>query len=88
MVFILVSLRILGGLSLSALSAGLLLLALPPFGIWPFALIGLIPMLFAQYRVLPLRVANFAPAIGIGGFIWVVVLCPFSAALIDPAPVL
>jgi apolipoprotein N-acyltransferase len=82
------ALRIVVGLLLAALSAGLLLLALPPYGLWPFALIGLAPMLFAQYRVLPLRVANFAPAIGIGGFIGLVILSHFPAAMIDAAPFL
>ena len=76
------------GLLLAALSAGLLLLALPPHGFWPFALIGLLPMLFAQYRILPLRLANLAPAIGIGGFIGLVILSHFPTAMIDASPFL
>jgi len=81
-------LRITFSLLLAALSAGLLLLALPPYGLWPFALIGLAPMLFAQYRLLPVRSANLAPAIGIGGFIGLVILSHFPAALIDHSPFL
>jgi apolipoprotein N-acyltransferase len=81
-------LRIIIGLLLAALSAGLLLLALPPYGLWPFALIGLAPMLFAQYRVLPLKIANLAPAIGIGGFIGLVILSHFPTAMIDQSPFL
>jgi apolipoprotein N-acyltransferase len=81
-------LRITFGLTLAAFSAGLLLLALPPYGIWPFALIGLVPMLFAQYRILSLRLANLAPAIGIGGFIGLVILSYFPTALIDASPFL
>jgi apolipoprotein N-acyltransferase len=81
-------LRIILGLLLATLSAGLLLLALPPYGLWPFALIGLLPMLFAQYRVLPLRLANLAPAIGIGGFIGLVIVSHFPAAMIDYSPFL
>jgi apolipoprotein N-acyltransferase len=80
--------RIVVGLLLAALSAGLLLLALPPYGLWPFALIGLLPMLFAQYRVLPLRLANLAPAIGIGGFIGLVILSHFPTAMIEASPFL
>ena len=80
--------RIILGLLLAALSAGLLLLSLPPYGCWPFALIGLAPMLFAQYRILPLRLANLAPAIGIGGFIGLVILSHFPAALIAASPFL
>jgi apolipoprotein N-acyltransferase len=81
-------LHIIAGLLLAALSAGLLLLSLPPYGLWPFALIGLAPMLFAQYRVLPLKIANLAPAIGIGGFIGLVILSHFPAAMIDQSPFL
>src|SRR5512143_3667790 len=82
------TLRFIFGLLLAALSAGLLLLSLPPYGFWPAALIGLAPMLFAQYRILPPRLANFAPAIGIGGFIGLVILSHFPAAMIDASPFL
>jgi apolipoprotein N-acyltransferase len=75
-------------LLLATLSAGLLLLSLPPYGLWPLALIGLAPMLFAQYRILPLRAANLAPAIGIGGFIGLVILSHFPAVMIDASPFL
>lgn len=67
-------LRLLIGIALSALSAALLLLALPPTGIWPFALIGLIPALVAQYRILPRRVNSLASAISIGGYIGLYIL--------------
>jgi apolipoprotein N-acyltransferase len=77
--------RIIVGLLLAALSAELLLLSLPPYGFWPFALIGLAPMLFAQYRLLPLRLANLAPALGIGGFIGLVIVSHFPKAMIDAA---
>src|SRR5512139_4055143 len=80
--------RIIAGLLLAALSAGLLLLALPPYGFLPFALIGLAPLLFAQYRILPLKIANLAPAIGIGGFIGLVILSHFPTAMIDQSPFL
>ena len=81
-------LRLVFGLLLAAISAGLLLLSLPPYGLWPLALIGLVPMLFAQYRVLPMRAANLAPAIGIGGFIGLVILSHFPTTLIDQSPFL
>src|SRR5512147_2443282 len=82
------ALRIIFGLLSAASSAGLLLLALPPYGLWPLALIGLLPMLFAQYRVLPPRLANLAPAIGIGGFIGLVIVSHFPTAMIDHSPFL
>ena len=62
------------GLTLSALSAELLLLSLPPYGVWPLALAGLIPAVIAQYRILPRRLSSLAPAVSIGGFIGVYVL--------------
>jgi apolipoprotein N-acyltransferase len=80
--------RISIGLLLAALSAGLLLLSLPPYGLWPLALIGLAPMLFAQYRLLPMRLANLAPALGIGGFIGLVIVSHFPTAMIDQSPFL
>jgi hypothetical protein len=63
-------------------------LSLPPCDLWPFALIGLAPILFAPYRLLPLRLANFAPALGIGGFIGLVILSHFPAVVIDHSPFL
>jgi apolipoprotein N-acyltransferase len=80
--------RVIVGLLLATLSAGLLLLSLPPYGFWPFALIGIAPMLYAQYRLLPLRLANLAPAIGIGGFIGLVIVSHFPTAMIDASPFL
>ena len=80
--------RLIAGLLLAAPSAGLLLLSLPPYGLWPFALIGLAPLLFAQYRILPLKIANLAPAIGIGGFIGLVIVSHFPTAMIDQSPFL
>ena len=47
---------IIGGLALVC--------AFPPYEIWPLALIGFIPILVAQYRILPPKVSSLAPAIG------------------------
>lgn len=78
--------KLIGGLALSALSAGLLLLSMPPYGLWPLALIGFGPMLIAQYRLLPRRLTNVAPAIGIGGYLGLVLYRIFPAELADRAP--
>lgn len=56
------------GLALSALSAGLLLLALPPYGCWPLAIVGLAPALLAQHRILPPRLSGLGIAVAVGGF--------------------
>ena len=62
-------LRLLSGLLLSALSVVALLLALPPCGLWPLVLVSFVPMLVAQYRILPARLSSLGPAVGMGGFI-------------------
>ena len=57
------------GLTLSALTLAMLILAFPPFDVWPLAFFCLVPMLVAQYRVLPLRWARLAPIVGVD--LWV-----------------
>lgn len=56
------------GLVLSALSALLMILAFPPYGLWPLIGVGLVPMIVAQHRVLPARLSGLASAVGVGGF--------------------
>jgi apolipoprotein N-acyltransferase len=62
-------LRILLGTGLSLLSAGMLLLSQPPYGIWPLAFLGFVPVLVAQHRILPPRLSSLAQAIAIGLFL-------------------
>lgn len=57
------ALRFAFGIILSALSGTLLLLAFPPYGLWPLAWVALIPVQFAQYRLLPLKWSRLAGAI-------------------------
>ncbi len=64
------------GLGLSALSGVLLLLAFPPYGIWPLAWFALVPALVAQFRLLPTRWSSLGCAIYTG--LW---LGPFLARL-------
>jgi apolipoprotein N-acyltransferase len=56
--------RIAIGVALGLLTAGMLVLAFPPYNVWPLAFFCLVPMLVAQYRVLPLRWAALAPIAG------------------------
>ncbi len=56
-------LRLLAGIFLSVFGGGMLLLAFPPYGLWPLAWFALIPVLVAQYRVLPARWTSLAQAL-------------------------
>ena len=67
------------GIALSALSGVLLLLAFPPYGVWPLAWFALVPGLLAQYRLLPAKWASLASAIYAA--VW---LGPFLARLFGP----
>jgi len=53
------------GLVLAILGGVSFVLAFPPYEIWPLALVGYIPVLVAQYRIMPSKVSSLAPAVGI-----------------------
>jgi apolipoprotein N-acyltransferase len=61
--------RLLLGLLLGVLSAVMLILAFPPCNVWPLIFLAWIPMLLADYRVLPPRRAGMGSAVGIGGWL-------------------
>ena len=63
------ALRIVVGVGLSLISLIMLITAFPPTNIWPFAFFCIVPMLVAQYRVLPLKWSWIAAAIS--GTLWV-----------------
>jgi len=54
--------RVLLGLALSALSAGLLILAFPPFDLWFLVWFSFVPYLVAQHRVMPEKLSSVASA--------------------------
>ncbi len=62
-------LRIAIGLILSVVSAILLTLSFPPYDLWPLIWIGFVPMLVAQFRVMPRKFSSLASAIAIGGWL-------------------
>lgn len=64
------------GVFLSALSGAMLLLAFPPYGLWPLAWFAMVPALLAQYRLLPAKWTSLATAIY--SAVW---LGPFLARL-------
>jgi apolipoprotein N-acyltransferase len=45
--------RILIGVGLGLTSAVMLILAFPPYNVWPLIFVAYMPMLLADYRVLP-----------------------------------
>lgn len=71
-------LQIVTGAALAALGAALLIFAMPPYGLWPLATLGFVPMLLAQHRILPARLSSLAPAITIGGFLGILIPAVFG----------
>ena len=61
--------RLVLGTLLSLLSMGLFFLAFPPYGLWPLVFVAFVPMLVAQFRVMPARWSSLAAAITIGGWL-------------------
>ena len=51
---------------LGFISAVMLILAFPPYNVWPLIFVAYVPMLLADYRVLPHRFAGLGSGIGIG----------------------
>ncbi len=58
------------GLALSALAAGLLVLAFPPFNLWFLVWFSFVPYILAQYRVMPWGVSSLASAAFNGLWLW------------------
>lgn len=57
------------GIFLALCSAVLLTLAFPPYRLWPLIWVAFIPMLMAQFRILPRNISSLASAIAIGGWL-------------------
>lgn len=60
--------RILLGSALAALSGVLLTLSFAPHDVWWLIWVAFVPMVVAQYRVLPAAWSALGPALGVGGF--------------------
>ncbi|MHB1446370.1 MAG: nitrilase-related carbon-nitrogen hydrolase [Acidimicrobiales bacterium] len=56
------------GFAMAVLSAVMGTWAFPPVGMWWLIWVAWVPMVVAQYRVLPPRRSWLAPAVGLGGF--------------------
>ncbi|MCK5136993.1 MAG: hypothetical protein KAR19_14500 [Bacteroidales bacterium] len=70
--------RIAIGILVSILTAVMLILAFHPYNIWFLAFFAIIPMLIAQHRILPVKWSGLAPAIGIGGWLFVFLTAMFG----------
>lgn len=60
-----VPVRIILGLLMSAMGGVFFVLAFPPYEIWPLALVGFVPILVAQHRVMPAKISSLATGVGI-----------------------
>lgn len=70
--------QIIIGIFTSALTALMLILAFHPYSIWYLSFFALVPMLIAQHYVLPLKWSGLAPAVGIGGWLFVFLSAMFG----------
>ncbi|MFN8037468.1 MAG: nitrilase-related carbon-nitrogen hydrolase [Acidimicrobiia bacterium] len=61
--------RVLAGLGLALLGAGLWTLAMPPFTAWPLIWFGFVPVIVAQHRVLPERWSGLGFGVGVGAYL-------------------
>lgn len=59
------------GIAVSLPTTGMLILAFHPYNVWFLAFVALVPMLVAQHRILPRKWSGLAPAVGIGGWLFV-----------------
>ena len=57
-------------MTLAAGGAVLLVLAFPPYKIWPLIFCGMVPILVSVHRIMPRRLAGLAMGLGVGGFFW------------------
>lgn len=62
--------RVAAGVLLSLLSGVLLTLAFAPYDAWPLVFVAFLPLIIAQYRVMPARQTSLAPAIMIGTWLY------------------
>ena len=77
--------RVVAGLILSLSGGTALVLAFPPFGLWPLIFVALVPVVVAQHRVLPPRWAGVAPAVAVSMYVGLLV---WGALRADQRPLL
>lgn len=63
--------RFVTGLLSGLLTAAMLVLSFHPYNQWYFAFFALVPMLVAEHLLFPVKWSGLAPAVGIGGWLFV-----------------
>lgn len=63
--------RFITGILLSGLSAIMLVMAFHPYNIWFLAFVALVPLHVAQHQFMPVKWSGIAPAVAIGGWLFV-----------------
>lgn len=81
--------RIILGLLLSICGGLAFMLAFPPYEIWPLVLVGYIPVLVAQHRIMPPKLSSLATAVAIAvwlqGYLGLHRVPPLPAIMADSA---
>lgn len=72
-------LRILLGVVTAGIGGLMILLAFPPYGLWPLIWVGFVPILFAQHRIMPEKWSSLALAAGVAAW-----LGPYLARIMGP----
>jgi len=62
--------RIVVGVALSFASGLMLTAAFAPYNVWPLIFVAFIPLIIAQYRVMPAKLSSLAPAVMIGAWLY------------------
>jgi len=62
--------RVAAGVLLSVTSGVLLTLSFAPYDAWPLIFVAFLPLIIAQYRVMPARQTSLAPAVMIGTWMY------------------
>ena len=62
--------RIAVGLALSFTSGIMLTAAFAPYNAWPLVFVAFLPLIIAQYRVMPAKLSSLAPAVMIGTWLY------------------
>ena len=62
--------RVVVGILLSLLSGVMLTAAFAPYDLWPLVFIAFLPMILAQFKILPVKVSSLAPATMVGTWLF------------------
>jgi len=66
------------GVAFSLMSTALLVLAFPPYNVWPLAFFAFVPAFIAEYHFLPRRWSGLGSAISVGGWLAIFLTAAFG----------